>query len=88
MGRMLIRSDNSTSPSHWLSVLSFAYRTVHGILVIGLPILLVIGLFWGMIIFVSYEPQSSGQDPRGRDSKFSNKFEGNNYQELSVLSPP
>jgi hypothetical protein len=57
-------------------------------MVIGLPILLVIGLFWGMIIFISYEPQSLGQDPRGRDSKFSNKFKGHNYQELSVSSPP
>ena len=49
-------------------------------MVIGLPILLVIGLFWGMIIFISYEPQSSGQDPAGRDSKISNKIEGDNYQ--------
>ena len=82
---MLIRSDNSTSPSLWLSVLSLAYRTVHAIMVIGLPILMVIGLFWGMIIFVSYEtmvpgPAAIGQDPAGRDSKISNKIEGNNYQ--------
>jgi hypothetical protein len=57
-------------------------------MVIGLPILLVIGLFWGMIIFISYEPQSSGQDPAGRDSKFFNKFKSDNYQELSVPSSP
>jgi hypothetical protein len=54
-------------------------------MVIGLPILLVIGLFWGMIIFISYEtmvpgPAAIGQDPAGRDSKISNKIEGNNYQ--------
>jgi hypothetical protein len=54
-------------------------------MVIGLPILLVIGLFWGMIIFISYEtmvpgPGAIGQDPAGRDSKISNKIEGNNYQ--------
>jgi hypothetical protein len=61
---------------------------MHAIMVIGLPILLVIGLFWGMIIFISYEPQSLGQDPRGRDSKFFNKFKGDNYQELSVPSSP
>ena len=82
---MLVPSDNSTSPSLWLSVLSFAYRTVHVIMVIGLPVLLVIGLFWGMIMFVSYEtmvpgPAAIGQDPAGRDSKISNKIEGNNYQ--------
>lgn len=72
---MLIKADNSETPSHWLWALGLAYRTVHAIMVIGLPILLVIGLFWGMIIFISYEPQSLGQDPRGRDSKFLNKFE-------------
>jgi len=77
----LIRSDNSETPSNWLWVLGLAYRTVHGILVIGLPVLLVIGLFWGMIIFLNYEiivtsPEFSGRDPAGRDSGNSNKFLG------------
>ncbi len=83
----MIKADNSETPSHWLWALGLAYRTVHGILVIGLPILLVIGLFWGMIIFISYEPQSSGQDPAGRDSKFSNKFESTTIRGEQVSAP-
>jgi hypothetical protein len=38
-----------------------------------------------MIIFLAYEtlvtgPESSGQDPAGQDSKFSDKFESHYYQ--------
>ena len=77
---MLVSSDNSTSPSLWLWVLSLAYRTMHGILVIGLPILLVIGLVFAYIYFINYgamakspsapgEPGTSGQDGTGQDSK-------------------
>lgn len=67
---MLVSSDNSTSPSLWLWVLSIAYRTVYGILVIGLPVLLVIGMVFAYIYFITYgamawspsSPGTSGQD--------------------------
>ena len=70
---MLVSSDNSKSPSLWLWVLSIAYRTVHGILVIGLPILLVIGLILSYIYFINYgamawspsSPGALGQDRTG-----------------------
>ena len=79
---MLVPSDNSTSPSLWLWVLSLAYRTVHGILVIGLPILLVIGLVFAYIYFITYgamawspsSPGALGQDGTGQDSKIINNF--------------
>jgi len=79
MGLMLVSSDNSTSPSLWLWVLSLAYRTVHGILVIGLPILLVIGMVFAYIYFITYgamawSPSSPGQDGTGQDSKIINNF--------------
>ena len=76
---MLVSSDNSKSPSLWLWVLSLAYRTVHGILVIGLPILLVIGMVFAYIYFITYgamawAPSSPGQDGTGQNSKIINNF--------------
>jgi len=77
MGLMMVSSDNSTSPSLWLWVLSIAYRTIHGILVIGLPVILVIGLIFSYIYFINYgamakspsSPGKLGQDGTGQDSK-------------------
>ena len=62
---MLVSSDNSTSPSLWLWVLSLAYRTVHGILVIGLPVLLVIGMVFAYIYFINYGAMARSQSSPG-----------------------
>lgn len=71
MGHMLIKSDNYVAPSLWLWALGFAYRTIHGILVIGLTCLTLIGLFWGIIYFLVY-PHLAGTGPAGMGSDTQN----------------